>query len=81
MSPRLLVVLFAAATSLLAQAPPNWDRWQFLIGDWPVKAAESPVNGAGGFSFQPQLDNRILVRKNHTDYPATKERSAYSHED
>jgi len=40
-----------------------------------------PGQGSGGFSFLPDLQDHILVRKNHAAYPATKDRAAFTHDD
>jgi len=36
---------------------------------------------SGGFSFLPDQDGKILIRKNRADYPAGKDRPAFSHTD
>jgi hypothetical protein len=76
-----LPILLATAACLFAQSPPNWDRWQFLIGDWVGEGGGEPGQGAGAFSFRLDLEGRVLVRKNRSDYPAAKDRPAYHHED
>lgn len=75
----LLILLLAAG--LFAQDPQNWGRWRFLIGEWVGEGAGQPGKGTGTFSFQIELDSHILVRKNRADYPAVKDRPAYSHQD
>lgn len=37
--------------------------------------------GGGSFTFKHDLDDKILLRKNHSAYPATKDRPAVSHDD
>src|SRR5262245_1639212 len=59
----------------------NWDAWRFLIGDWVGEGDGAPGQATGGFSFNLDLQGRILVRKNRADYPATKDRAAFLHED
>ena len=81
MSVRAFLILMVAAGLAYAEAPPNWDRWQFLIGEWTGEGGGEPGQGAGGFSFKPDLDGRVLIRKNHSDYPAAKDKPAYHHED
>jgi len=78
---KILPILLATAACLFAQSPSNWDRWQFLIGDWVGEGGGEPGQGGGAFSFHPDLEGRVLVRKNRADYPATKDRPAYHHED
>ena len=81
---RLVCVLFLGITSLLAQpnkADSRWAPLAFLIGEWVGEGGGTPGQGSGGFSFLPDQDGRILIRKNHADYPATKDKAAYSHTD
>lgn len=59
----------------------NWDGWRFLVGNWVGEGSGGPGQGTGGFSFQPDLQGAVLLRKNYTEYPATKEKPAYRHED
>ncbi len=80
-----VAVALLAALTLRAQAPsaarPNWDSWQFLIGEWAGEGSGDPGKGTGGFRFQLELQGRVLVRRNRADYPAAGGRSAFSHDD
>jgi len=76
-----LSLLLITAGSLFAQTAPNWDRWQFLIGDWVGEGGGEPGQATGGFSLRPDLGGRVLIRRNRADYPATKDKHAFSHED
>ena len=62
---------------LVFSLPGAWDSWSFLIGEWVGEGA----GGSGGFSFQFDLQGKVLVRKNRAEYPATKDRGASVHED
>ena len=77
---RFAAILLLAAP-LWAQDKPNWESWQFLIGEWAGEGTGDPGSGTGGFKFELQLEQRILVRENHAEYPATKDKPAYSHKD
>jgi len=59
----------------------NWEAFRFLVGEWVGKGTGSPGEAAGAFSFSFDLEEKILVRKNRADYPATKDKPAYSHND
>lgn len=79
----LLTVLFILS-SLSAQTTQPGDRWAplaFLLGEWTGEGGGDPGQGSGGFSFLPEQNGTILVRKNRADYPASKDRPAYSHTD
>lgn len=81
---RAVGLLLLGAASLLAQQPkldPRWTSLKFLIGDWIGEGTGAPGQGDGGFSFLPDQDGRILIRKNYASYPATKDQAAYSHSD
>jgi hypothetical protein len=60
---------------------PSWDKWQPLIGTWKAEGKGNPGQGAGTFSFAFDLQNKVIVRKSHTDYPAAEGRPAFAHDD
>jgi hypothetical protein len=68
-------------TNAQQTAANTWAKWQFLIGEWDGQGTGKPGEGAGGFTLQPDLDAKVLVRKNHADYPAPDGRPAFSHND
>jgi len=64
----------------LLAAPPDtgaWKPFEFLLGDWVGEGS----GGGGAFSLHPELGGKILVRKNHAEYPATNQRPAILHDD
>ena len=73
------LAMFLCAAS--AQPADLWAPIAFLIGEWTGEGSGQPGQGSGGFSFLPDLDKKILVRKNRADYPATKDRAAFTHTD
>ncbi len=81
---RVLVAL-VFGTSVFAQAPPTPSDLlvplRFLAGDWRGEGSGTPGEGSGGFSFRLELDGRVMVRRNVTDYPAYGDRPASHHED
>jgi hypothetical protein len=58
-----------------------WDTWRFLLGEWTAEGGGDPEQGTGTFSFKLDLQGKVPVRRNRADFPATKDRPAYSHED
>jgi hypothetical protein len=83
-SATLLFVLCTFCNLLSAQPqakPVNWDAFQFLVGEWVGEGGGNPGVGTGGFTFTFDLQKTVLVRKNYADYPATKDRPAFSHSD
>jgi len=76
----LLVMLIACpAAAQERKAPSPWDAWAFLVGTW--ESVGKPEEGQGRFSLEPALDGKVLIRKNVTELPATKERPGGRHED
>ena len=64
---KLLGVLFCAVTCF----GQDWSKLDFVLGKWTGVAGEkeTPLGaGQGGFSFEFELDKRIIVRKNHAEY-------------
>ncbi len=81
------VCFFAALLSAAAweiQTPVKQDAWmpyRFLLGEWIGEGSGDPGRGTGSFSFNLDLDGRILVRKNHVEYPQAPGRPAAIHDD
>ena len=70
--------------SLHAQQPRSTNEWKdfdYLLGEWTWVGGGQPGQGKGVSTFRPELDGTVLVRKTHLDYPATKERAAFAHDD
>jgi hypothetical protein len=70
---RLLVILLSAALQIAAQPAGNadWKKLEFLLGKWTGAAGEkeSPLGaGQGSFSFELQLDRKIIIRRNNASY-------------
>ncbi len=59
-----LVAMFAGAGMLCAQsAGPHWEPLQFMIGKWKGGGSGEPGAGQGAFTFLPELNGQILVRR------------------
>lgn len=56
-----------------------WPEFRFLIGEWVADA--KPGEGTGSFSLAPDLQGKILVRKNRAEVVAAQGRPAGTHED
>lgn len=57
------------------------DSLRFLLGKWAGEGGGEAGQGSGYFTFEEALQGKVLVRKNHSEYPAAKDRPAYTHED
>lgn len=74
-------LLLLSNTSRAQESAKAWASFEYLLGDWVGEGGGQPGQGTGGFTFLPDLQNHILVRKNHAAYPATKDRPAFTHDD
>ena len=80
----LFVLTLIASACLQAQQsrPGNdWKDFDFVLGDWKWSGGGKPGEAKGVSTFRPDLLGTVLVRTNHLDYPATKERAAFAHDD
>jgi hypothetical protein len=81
---RIVVLISLLITCQLVtgqQTGGNWDKWKHLIGEWVGEGTGRPGENQGKFSFQTDLDGMILVRKNHTVFPATADSPVKVHDD
>ncbi|MCX6329569.1 MAG: hypothetical protein NTZ85_08675 [Bacteroidia bacterium] len=77
-----LILLLILSNSVSGQqSSANWDKWKHLIGEWVGEGNGQPGQGAGSFTFQTDLDGKILVRKNHTMFPETVNAAEKVHDD
>lgn len=74
-----LVVALAPTGSEASDAPKN--DLAFLLGEWAGTGSGQPGQGAGSFSFSPELQGKVLVRRAHSEYPAAQGRPAVIHDD
>jgi hypothetical protein len=69
----------------MSQPQPNLaDRLEplhFLVGEWAGTGQGEPGTGSGEFTFEKDLDGKVLIRRSRTDYPRTKDRAAFVHTD
>ena len=78
----ILTIMFVGLLiNSYGQQNTTWDKWEWLTGDWIGVGAGQPGKGGGSFSFHAELDNRILVRKSHSEFPAAANKPAVVHDD
>ncbi len=73
-------ILFLSINSF-AQQSPTWAKWQWLMGEWQGEGSGKPGAGGGTFSFKPDLGEKVLVRKSHSEYPAAPGKPDVVHDD
>lgn len=84
MRTRIIFLFLSLVISINLSAQQNtdiWSKWKFLIGIWEGEGSGLPGKGSGNFSFGKDLDGKILIRENHSEYPATDDKPATVHDD
>jgi len=76
-----LAVLALLAAPAVRAADQPWPDLGFLLGDWEGGGSGKPGQGSGSFSFTPDLQDQVLVRRSHSEYPAAEGRPATVHDD
>jgi hypothetical protein len=80
--PFLSALLLVSAQIIFGQQVINpFEKWSHLIGEWVGEGNGQPGKGEGSFTLLPDLDGKILVRKNHTVFPATADSPEKVHDD
>jgi hypothetical protein len=78
----LVVILLVSGQTIFGQQTnKTWEKWNYLIGEWVGEHTGQPGQGDGKFSFQTDLDGKILVRKSQTHFPATSNTAEFTHDD
>jgi hypothetical protein len=77
----LITLLVSMFSTSFAQQNPSWEKWEWLIGEWIGEGTGKPGKGGGFFTFAPDLDKKILVRKSHSEYPAADNKPKVTHND
>ena len=77
---RRLLLIFLVWLPILTAAE-DWTPIQFLIGQWSGQGAGEPGKSTGAFSFAPDLQGRVLVRKSFAEYRAADGKPASRHDD
>ena len=54
---------------------------RFLIGEWVGEGSGRPGQGRGEFTFRPELQGKVLVRRHRAEIAAGPDRPAQVHED
>jgi hypothetical protein len=77
---RIAILLFFLAS--IALHAEDWGPLQFLIGDWAGEGGGQPGQAsAGSFSFTPELQGAVLVRRSFAEYPPANGQPAFRHDD
>jgi hypothetical protein len=74
-------MLLLTFTTVSAQQDSVWAGWHWLFGEWVGEGSGRPGQGSGSFSLTPELDGKVLIRKSHSEYPVTKDKPRFVHDD
>ncbi len=77
---KLLLLSILYSVACLAAAD-DWGPLQFLLGTWAGEGGGQPGQAAGKFTFTPDLQGRVLIRRNFAEYPAANGKPAFRHDD
>ena len=78
---RCLLVVATLLCSVTASAQ-DWRPFEFLVGHWTGEGTTADKgSGTGAFSFTPDLQDKILLRRNFAEYPKANGKPAYRHDD
>ena len=78
---KLGITTFVILCSLIGVINASENGLNFLIGDWIGSGSGEPGQGVGSFSFTPDLQQKIIVRRAHSEYPASSNKPAVVHDD
>ncbi|MDR3628116.1 MAG: hypothetical protein P4L45_14830 [Ignavibacteriaceae bacterium] len=77
----LIILVSSVVFSQSAKKDNEWKQWHFLIGEWVGEGGGKPGQATGNFTFDFDLQKKILIRKSVANFSATKEKPAFSHND
>ncbi len=77
----LSILAFALYTNCHAQQKTNFDQWNSLIGEWQGSGNGQPGQGGGSFSLALNLNQKILLRKSHSEYASADNKPKVIHDD
>jgi hypothetical protein len=66
----IMIVFTGLITTCFGQQSADWDKWNWLTGEWVGEGSGQPGKGGGYFSFKTDLDNNVMIRKGHTEIAA-----------
>jgi hypothetical protein len=74
-------LLLCSLASAQTQPKNRWAEWLPFLGTWQGAGNGQPGQGSGEFTFKPELQGVVLTRHSYAEYPASKEKPAYRHDD
>lgn len=77
----LTALMFLTVSIGYSQQDKTWGDWNWLTGTWQGEGSGQPGQGGGTFTFSKDLDEKIIVRRSHSEYPTTNGRPTMLHDD
>jgi hypothetical protein len=77
----VFIVIFACGCAPALAEDDAWADFRFLMGEWVGEGQGQPGRGSGEFTLIPDLQGKVLVRRNRSEYPAAGGRPASTHDD
>jgi hypothetical protein len=59
----------------------DWRALDFLLGQWTGAGSGTPGSSTGSFSFNRDLQGKVLIRRSFAEYPAAEGKPASRHND
>jgi len=80
---KILAVAIAVlvASAVLAAEPPELKPFAFLVGEWAASGSGQPGTSSGMAVFARALQDQVILRNSHAEYPPTAGRPASRHDD
>ncbi|MDB5228527.1 MAG: hypothetical protein JWN78_2720 [Bacteroidota bacterium] len=75
----LIFILLFCMLHAFSESKINWDKFNFLTGNWTGSGKDAKGDVNGTFSFKLDLNKNILVRKSHSVYQSKGTKA--SHDD
>jgi hypothetical protein len=75
-----LLILAALFASLILAAE-DWGPAGFLVGRWTGEGTGQRGQGSGDFSFTPDLQGTVLIRRSFAEYPPANGKPGFRHDD
>ncbi len=77
----LTMALLGYAAVCLGQQNATWDKWDLLAGKWAGEISGEPGKGIESFSFEFDLNKKILVKRGHYEFLGTGTAPKVVHDD
>ena len=77
----MLAALAGPDVRAAAPAASALEPFAFLVGEWPSTGSGQPGAGTGTATFARSLQDKVIVRTSHAEYPAAGDKPATRHDD